>query len=907
MPLIWYPLTGSHGKFPSLTWREKNMYKTTKLRDAITFALVASTATLTSTGVVYAQESTTDLDRIEVTGSRIKRAEIEGPSPITVITRADIEVSGELSVADFLRNNVFNSYGSARESSGSASGSFSSFSMRGLGSQYTLVLLDGRRMTKSASQDGAAANINLIPTAAVDRIEILREGAGAIYGADAIGGVINVILRKDYEGLTVSAGYEAPSGAGPSANSGSLAGGISSDRGNVTFVIDHAERDLMYNRDILPILADHGFSASTPGLATAFLSAFNAPANFFSGTTGLVGAPNCENYENSIRVGAVCRFNHMMTSANEASLRRNSLLINANYELTDNTNFFFRGISSDTRSLGVYASAPVDSYPTIAASNPFNPFGVDGTLYYRFTPLGTRDALRRDSYRDYSFGLEGRNDWFGGSTWQVHAGHGRVSLSSVNYNYGIASVLQDAIDSGTFNPFDPTHPSVAANAASIGHTVYVENEQRTVSAGGNIGFDLFEIGGRASGFVVGFDYFDDRLSFQYDSQSAAGNVFGSAGAGLGGERASYAVYFESLLPLHDTLNVSVAGRYDSYNDVGSKFTPRVSLEFRPLDSLLLRGSWGQGFRAPTMGDLYGAPSSTNLEIPPLASAGLPGGDQLACVALTAYRTASGNATYQPYPVDPCGTNAQYQFTVTSNTNVKPEESTNWGAGIVWSATDNLSIAVDYYDIEIENVIATVPRAMALAFGNEGRPSYGVTRGPSITTPTGTTLIGPAQNILLPVDNGAVQRTTGVDLDVNYRFEIGSAGTINTKLVWTHVLTDDFTPIAADTLVQAGSWGMPDDRAQLFLGWERGDVSTALITNYIGGHSDGTPGTTIPSWTTFDAQVNLNLPWNGRVSLGVRNLTNKMPPFNVNYGSPFYDNELYNIYGRVPYIRYEQNF
>ena len=112
---------------------------------------------------------------------------------------------------------------------------------------------------------------------------------------------------------------------------------------------------------------------------------------------------------------------------------------------------------------------------------------------------------------------------------------------------------------------------------------------------------------------------------------------------------------------------------------------------------------------------------------------------------------------------------------------------------------------------------------------------------------------------------------------------------------------------ADTLEQAGTLGRPQDRAQLFVAWERGDWGAAVITNYIGDHSDGTPGTSIPSWTTVDAQVNVALPWNGRVTLGVRNVANKMPPFNVNYGSPFYDNSLYNMYGRVPYIRYEQNF
>lgn len=886
--------------------------KTSKLRDAITFALVTGATTLAASGAAFAQdtgseEATTTLDRIEVTGSRIKRAEIEGPSPITVISRADIEVAGELSVADFLRNNVYNSYGSARESSGSASGSFASFSMRGLGSNYTLVLLDGRRMTKSASQDGAAANVNLIPTAAVERIEILREGAGAIYGADAIGGVINVILRKDYEGLSFSAGMESPTGAGPDAQSASISGGISSDRGNVTFVADHQNRDLMYNRDILGILADNGYSATTPGLASAFLSAFNSSANLQT-SQGLLGAPGCGEYENSILVaGGVCRFNHMMTSANEASLRRDSLLVNANYAITDNVNFFFRGIGSDTHSLGVYASAPVDTFPTISADNPFNPHGLDGTLYYRFTPLGTRDAVRRDTYRDFSFGLEGQSDLFGGASWELYAGHGRVALSSVNYNYGIGSILQDLIDSGDYNPFDPTHPSVAAAAPLVAHTVYVENEQTTKSFGGNIGFDLFEIGGRPSGFVVGFDYFDDNLTFEYDAQSAAGNVFGSAGAGLGGSRTAAAVYFEALLPLAETFNVTVAGRYDDYSDVGGKFSPRVSLEFRPLDSLLLRGSWGKGFRAPTMGDLYGAPSTTNLEAPPLAAAGLPGGDQLACQALTAYRNSSGNAAYQPYPVDPCGTNAQYQWTIVSNPFLQPEESTNWGAGIVWSPTDSLSVALDYYNIEIENVIDSVPRALAFAYGNEGRPGYGVTRGPAITPPGGSPLPGAAQNILLPIDNGALQKTVGVDLDVNYRVDLGSAGRLTTKFVWSRILTDDYTPIFASTLEQAGTFGLPDDRSQLTLAWERGDFGAALITNYIGKHSDVDSEIYIPSWTTFDAQVNVGLPWNAKVSLGVRNLGDKLPPFNVAYGSPFYDNSLYNIYGRVPYIRYEQNF
>ncbi|WP_368561726.1 TonB-dependent receptor plug domain-containing protein [Pseudoxanthomonas sp. UTMC 1351] len=875
--------------------------KTSKLRDAIALALVI---TMGGTGVAFAQEQqdeTTTLDRINVTGSRIKRSEIEGPNPVTVISRAEIESAGEISISDFLRNNVYNSFGSTRESSGSATGSQATINLRGLGSEYTLVLLDGRRMTTSAALDGGAANINLIPTAAVERIEILREGAGAIYGSDAIGGVVNVILRKDYEGLTLSAGYESPTGPGPDGNTASITGGFSSERGNVTFVLDHQEREMMYNRDIKNLVTG-------AGIPWAY-SAFNSSAGFFSTTTGLVSVANCDQYENSVRTGPNnCGFDHGATSANESSLSRDSLLINGNYQITDNTSFYFRGIASDTSSLGVYASAPVDTFPTIAADNPYNPFGIDGTLYYRFTPLGTRDSIRKDSYRDYSFGLQGSNDWFGGSDWQIGAGHGRVTQSSVNYNYGIGSILQDVIDAGEYNPFDPTHPSVTAAAPLVAHTVYVESAQRTVSVDGNISFDLFDIGDRPVGFVTGFEYRDDRLSQVYDAQSAAGNVFGSAGAGAGGERAYYAAYFETLIPLLDNLNVTLAGRYDSYNDVGSKFSPRVSLEFRPIEELLVRGSWGKGFRAPTLVDMYGSSSTTNLNSPPLASAGLPGGDQLACTALQAVRTATGNAAYQPYPVDPCATNGQYQWLVSSNPFLEPEESKNWGVGVVWSPSESLSFAVDYYDVKLENVISTVPRALAFAYGDAGVAGYGVERSASIVAPNGTLLPGVPQEILLPVDNGALQTARGVDVEANYRFETASAGTFATKLAWSHQLEYDFTPIASGIVEQAGTAGFPKDRGQLTLGWSKADVSATLITNYIDGSTDGTPSTTLPSWTTFDAQVSVTLPWNGKVTVGVRNLGNKMPPFNNSlYGFPFYDNTIYNIYGRVPYLRYEQNF
>ncbi|MNM45742.1 TonB dependent receptor [compost metagenome] len=146
------------------------------------------------------------------------------------------------------------------------------------------------------------------------------------------------------------------------------------------------------------------------------------------------------------------------------------------------------------------------------------------------------------------------------------------------------------------------------------------------------------------------------------------------------------------------------------------------------------------------------------------------------------------------------------------------------------------------------------------------------------------------------------------MEASYRFETAAAGNFTTKLSWSHQLEYDFTAIASDKLELAGTAGYPQDRGQLLLGWDKGDFNASFITNYISDSSDGTKAKSLPSWTTFDVQASVALPWNAKVTLGVRNLGNKMPPFNASLQSfPYYDNSLYNIWGRTPYMRYEQNF
>ncbi len=191
-------------------------FKTNQLRKAIALALFTGAAGIASTGVAFAQDAqeksseVTTLDRVEVTGSRLKRAEIEGALPVTVIQRADIEASGEVSVADYLRTTNFNSVGQFRPQSGSSAQAGAFADLRGLGGQRTLVLIDGHRAPKAPFAAGSGTDLNAIPLAAVERIEVLTDGASAIYGADAVGGVINLILRKDYNGAQIAVGKSDP-------------------------------------------------------------------------------------------------------------------------------------------------------------------------------------------------------------------------------------------------------------------------------------------------------------------------------------------------------------------------------------------------------------------------------------------------------------------------------------------------------------------------------------------------------------------------------------------------------------------------------------------------------------------------------------------------------------------------
>ncbi len=881
------------------------------LSEAVRYGLTAGAVGLLSATAApaFAQSDDDDastLDRIVVTGSRIKRAEIEGPNPITVITRADLEVKGDLSVADVLRSSTFNTLGSFVQSSGNTAQSQATINLRGIGSNYTLVLLDGRRVAGSPVLGAAVQNLNTIPFAAVERIEILRGGASAVYGSDAVGGVVNIILRKDYEGLQLTMGVERPTRGEPDGNLGSISGGVSSDRGNLTFVIDHQDRDIFFNSDR---------PTGIPGLDPAVgLSAFGFPGSaYVYGSTdgtrsgpflGSFADPRCPTalgsdplFPNSVLVqggyGTLCYFNYAAVSANEASLRRDSLMVNGNFEITDNISAFARATYSNSESFGRYAATPITGpFPTISGSNPNNPFGGDALLLLRFVAGGNRDSNVTDNNLDLLAGVRGSMDLFGGSSWELGVHHNRYKIDSVGTGYLIRQQLQPLIDSGVFNPFgDPRDPAFRAAVGRVSHTILQNSESRFMGVDGQLNFDLFEMANGPVSFATGFDYRDEFFADLVDAQSAAGNVAGTAGGNASGERAAYAIFAEAYIPILSNLALDIAVRRDHYNDFGNATSPKVSLEFRPMDSLLIRGSWGEGFRAPSLQQLNQSPQQSFNA----------GRDIAACNGLIPFSA----------PFNPCNPR-QYESSTGGNPNLRPEESENWGVGFVWSPIDRLNITMDWYDIELDQQIAPLALQTILNLEGSSNPSDRALVAGLVQRNPNTGAITLIRRTPL---NLSGFKTDGIDASIEYAFDT-EVGTWRQRLDYSYINSFETEGLPGTGFGDAitGSGFVPDTRASLTLGWTYGDFGASAIADMIGDSEQSvtaggnTVTVRIPHWTTWNLQGTWNTPWQGKVTLGVRNITDKAPPLdNRIISSPFYLNSQYNFLGRVPYVRYEQKF
>ena len=882
-----------------------------QLSGAIRFALLAGAASTFAAVPAFAQEteeSAATLDTIEVTGSRIKRADIEGALPITVINRAQIDASGEISVADYLRGTTFNSFGSIRPQSGSSAQANAGVSLRGLGSGRTLILVDGRRAPVAAAT-GTFQDINAIPLAAVERIEILSDGASAIYGSDAIGGVINIITRKDFNGVEITYGIGSPKLDGGDTEQGSIIFGTASERGRLLGGISLDSRDIVFQRsrpwssggtssfgNNLMLAPNGGFATHpTNGSRLPGFDCTNSPGFFQTGTG----------------TGGRCQYDFTFVAADEASVKNQSTFLRGDYQINDNWSTYLNANVSRVQSFGRYA--PVPSSPwlngtsgvAILPGSPNHPaVRFPGDPYYaslagqtvyvrhRFAALGNRDDSIENGLYDFNAGFEGR-------IGAVDVDFGvRTSESKsivLGRNYVLASSAQAAVNNGTYllhNPF-ATDPSVA-NSLIV--TINRESTTKMREAYGSASFDLFEMGGGTAAMAVGAEYREEEWVDIYDSLSAAGVVSGSAGNSAFGDRTVKAAFFEALFPIVDNFEVTLAGRFDEYSDYGNDFAPKIAARWQPLDTLTLRASYGQGFRAPTL-DIIG-------QQPAFGADGVA--DPATCIAQG----------------QPAGCQTQVTSYTIANPNVSSEQSNQYSLGVAWDATDWLSLTLDHYNIEIEDQLAffsTGNLASCLAGTTTFCPP-GVSALPANLTPPQPGLgLGIARDPIsgeilysqIGYANLGTIETKGFDFTARTSFDMGAWGELNNLLQVSYVASYE---VNGGDLV--GFNGYPEFRASLQNNWSKGDFSAAWNINVIDNTSSSAADAgytvgyaqTVASFVTHDVQATWAAPWNGRITLGVNNVLNRGPSLDdLEDGGRGFDFNLYDGYGRVTYMRYTQSF
>ncbi|SET55751.1 TonB-dependent receptor [Thalassotalea agarivorans] len=866
------------------------MYNQSKIAKSVRLAMMFGAAALT-TSTFAAEEAATEasaeeeVEKIQVTGSRIKRTDMEGALPVTVIDRAQIELSGETSVADLLRNTTFNSAGSFRPQSGSSAQGVSQINLRGIGADRTLVLLDGRRLAKSPST-GGTQDLSTIPMAAVERVEILTDGASAVYGSDAIGGVVNIITRKDYEGVEVKFGQGQIEHEGGDREEGSVVFGTNSDTTSVLAGVSWNKRDIIFQRD---------FPWYEPG-ASVFGNSFT-DTNAFNWTALPGGCtdneafyliPNSTGIPNSAGVAERCAYNFSLVAADEASTGNLSLFANVNHQINDEWEMFVNSSYSSSSSFGRYAPVPDSNYYTgnaLAADSPNNPtnpasamydpaFGDNREVYWwhRFDALGNRDSNIDAEVKDIVMGFTGE------IVADQYLDFGIRRTKSKTYDIGknflVRTTAEAYIADGTYDLQNPSaNPDDVLNAMKATISRISEFNQDEIYA--SYSLPLFEMAGGDAQLVIGAEYRTEEYTDQYDSLSEAGQIGGSAGNSAGGDRTAKAAYFETLFPVMDSLEVSVKGRYDSYSDAGSDFSPQVGVKWAAIEDVLtIRASYGQGFRAPgldilTQKDSFSADSVN---------------DPATCLAQG----------------QPENCSVQINGTRTANPNLESETSSQYSLGVVYAPLDWFNISVDTYSISIDNRINFFDANELVRREQAGDPipsGLGVTRDPAT---------GAITNITQGYGNEGTLDTSGMDINAQFYFEDLFGGDLRSNFQMSN--TFDYSVDGGRSFVKDPD--LPRSRITISNSYTISDFEFAWNINYVHsvaeGYADGTHYGKIPSWTTHDIQATYNAMWDGKITVGMQNVGGNEPPLYEYDGRP-YNFNLYNGYGRITYFRYTQSF
>jgi iron complex outermembrane recepter protein len=872
--------------------------------------------------------------RVEVTGSNIKRVEGEGALPVTIITRQEIERSGATTPMELLQQiSSNNSIGAVNISNsvGATTLSAQTASLRGLGGGRTLVLINGHRMEGFAGEIQGVQGVNLaaIPFSAIERVEILKDGASAVYGSDAIGGVINFITRTDYTGAEVTGFYGSPTrGGGGEQWQGSASAGwgdLAKDRYNVFLSGSYNEQ-----RRLDQASRDFSKSSYVPSIGLIGLSSNTFPARI---TTGGIGAVNNTGgvarvaqsnadcapsiFVNDDILGTNCFFDPSAVHGIDMIPldKQYNFFGSGVFQINGDWQAYAQGIYSHDESRLIIQPGPVSNLfaygppelnlvatVEVPPTSPFYPHaiaaqaGVDGqplNVRYRSFDNGFRDTTDTNEHWEGIFGLKGswRSwDWDG----SVFYAEGKTT-EHLNGGFQDYRLLLPLLNSGTVNLFGPNTPDIVDQLRAtnfIGDTI--DGRSKNYGAQIKTSGEIYKLPAGPLAMAFGLEARKEDLEQNMAEGIQEGFITGYGGQikSVAGDRKQWAAFTEFNIPIVRTLEGNVAVRYDHYSDFGSTTNPKVSLRWQPTRTVLLRGSYGTGFLAPSLYQLF-TPNISGVSQPGLT-------DPIRC-------PVTGDTGFD------C--NTQFGVLFGGNRSLKPEESEQATIGFVLEPIPNASVSIDYFKINLKNSIVNGFSPIAV-LNDLGQFGSLVTRAPP---EPGSSLPGRITSILQTYVNVGGVRLQGLDLEGHYRTPIQSWGRISFNVSGTYYLR-------YDTQQPDNTWlgGVGTAYQQVVTGviprwkhyasatWDQGPWSATLAQTFQTSYTDQQTDLdgnlrTVGSLSLWDLQGSYSGFKNLKLTVGVKNLFDRNPPasnqqstFIVGFDPSYYDPRARFVYGEVTY-------
>lgn len=888
---------------------------------------------------ILAQEpaAETELEMMTVTGTRLRNAYAEGAFPLSVINREAIENSGLETLGDFLQEVPFvagsplNSSTSMRGEGGGLSRGISTVELRGLGPERTLVLLNGRRFVPGGNGASGVVDISMIPLAIVERVEIFKSGASVEYGADAVAGVINIITKKDTDGLELQALGSITSEGDAERYVLSASYGKQIGRSQFFLAAEYSDQPSLgkgerdWSNEVLSVsgpdneIISFGSSAPPAGNHRTSLGRMIL-RDGAAGTSVADFRPFTENDRYNYNL-----FEDLLQASERLSLfASGSFEVSPSFSLFGEAFYHQRDASQQLAPLPFFTNREVDV--AVSADNVYNPFDERITdARRRLVEAGPRGFTQDNNAWRIVLGADGQL----GETWHWDAS---VNVARNETDQAQTGDLFDSQLRLALGPsfFDATGKAVCGTpAASIAGCVPLNvfgpvgsitpdmlqfvgtdlhdtgyNDQQVFSA--NISGNPWTLPAGAVGLAFGYEYRDESAADVPDPQTVLGNTTGSARAITHGSYQSHEAYAEMGIPLltevamAKDLSLDFGTRWVNFSNFETEWLVEAGIQYQPVDEWRFRASYTEAFRAPNVRELFGGVSQSNpiVEDPCANFSQLDPAEIDRCIAQGVPADSSFDQNGQETPVTGGG-----------NPDLGPELAETFNIGLTWSpqSLDGLSISLDYFDITIDNGIAALSANSILEqciYNGQAESCERITRNAE----------GGITAVQAELQNLATESTRGVDFDASLAHP-GLGGDFSHRLLLSYIGERDILAFSgADTLSAAGDYvqgsigAIPRWRGQYSLGWDHGAWHLGYQAQWIGSLQEAGgelyPGTVNPISGQIYHDLLAGYDFNDAFALtaGVDNVTDETPPFFVNADEANTDVSTYRLYGTTFWLR-----